>query len=60
MCGKIAERFGELMGRLAAIDPAAERAMRGEAFKFAAEKRAADDEPAELLPNWRVGKAIIN
>jgi len=50
MRGKIAEKFGEALGRIAAIDPATARAAKGEAFKFASEKSAADGEPVEL-PN---------
>jgi hypothetical protein len=49
MCGKIAEKFGELLGRTAAIDPAQARAAKGESFKFASEK--ADDGGAVELPN---------
>jgi hypothetical protein len=38
MCGKIAEKFGELLGRISAVDPAQARAAKGEAFRFASEK----------------------
>jgi hypothetical protein len=56
---KVATRFGELMGRIAAIDPATARAAKGEAFRFASEKGAANDEPVEL-PNWRTSQTIMN
>jgi hypothetical protein len=56
---KISESFGELMGRLTAIDPAQARAAKGEAFRFASKKGIgeSDCEPVELpnpLPSRRV------
>jgi hypothetical protein len=60
MCGKIAEKFGELRGWISAIDPAQARAARGEAFRFASEKGAdgSDGEPVDL-PNWRRGNGTV-
>jgi hypothetical protein len=47
MCGKISERFGELLGRPKALDPTLARA-KGE-FRFANEKSAeGDNEPLGL------------
>jgi hypothetical protein len=58
MCGKIAEKFGELLGRIAAIDPAQARAAaKGEAFRFASEK--ADNGEAVELPN-PLGRRELN
>jgi hypothetical protein len=48
MCGKIAEKFGELLGRLKALDPTVARA-KGE-FKFANECEPDGDAITEL-PN---------
>jgi hypothetical protein len=60
MCGKISERFGELMGRLAALDPTQARAARGEPFRFANEKADSHDEPVAIdLPNWRRGNGTV-
>jgi seryl-tRNA synthetase len=54
---KIAEHFGELMGRLSAIDPTQARA-KGEPFKFANE-REREDEVTEL-PNPLRPRRTIN
>jgi hypothetical protein len=52
--GEIAERFGELMGRITAIDPAQARAARSGEFRFANEKAGAgESETVVELPNWR-------
>jgi hypothetical protein len=59
MCGKISERFGELMGRLAAIDPALARAKASEPFKFASEKTG-DNSDAVELPNPLPPRRAIN
>ena len=59
MCGKVAERFGELMGRLAAIDPALARAKASEPFKFAKERERDDDAIMEL-PNPLAPRRAIN
>jgi hypothetical protein len=60
MCGKIAEKFGELLGRISAIDPSQARSEKGDAFRFASEKDAGEsnDEPVEL-PNWRRGNGTV-
>jgi predicted RNase H-like nuclease (RuvC/YqgF family) len=60
MCGKIAERFGELMGRIAALDPTQARAAKGEPFRFANEKADSPDEPVIDLPNWRRGNRRLS
>ena len=52
MCGKIRERFGELLGRLKALDPTLARAKAE--FRFASER---DDEITEL-PNPLPARAI--
>jgi hypothetical protein len=53
---KIGEKFGELLGRIAAIDPAQARAEKGEAFKFANEKAGDSDNAAELPNPLRTGE----
>ena len=57
MCGKIAEKFGELLGRLEALDPTLTRA-KGE-FKFANERERDDNEITEL-PNPLLPRRAIN
>ena len=57
MCGKIAEKFGELLGRLEALDPTLTRA-KGE-FKFANE-RERDDNAITELPNPLPPRCAIN
>lgn|SRR5262249_3573151 len=57
MCEKIATRFGELVGRLSAIDPTQARA-KGEPFKFANERERDDD--AVELPNPLPPRRAIN
>jgi hypothetical protein len=59
ICGKIRESFGELMGRISAIDPTQARAARGEPFRFANEKADRHDEPVIDLPNWRRGNGTV-
>jgi hypothetical protein len=59
MCGKIAEKFGELMGRIAAIDPTLARAAKGEPFKFASEKTGNSSDVVEL-PNPLPPRRAIN
>jgi len=56
MACRIAETFGELRGRIAAIDPTHGRAKSAEPFKFANE-RDRDDEVPEL-PNFLPARAI--
>jgi hypothetical protein len=56
---KISERFGELLGRISAIDPAQARAAKsGEPFKFVNERQR-DDEITEL-PNPLPSRRNIN
>jgi hypothetical protein len=58
MCGKISGKFGELLGRLKALDPTLARA-KGD-FKFAGEKTAeGEDEPVQL-PNPLAPRRAIN
>jgi hypothetical protein len=57
MCGKISERFGELLGRLKALDPTLARA-KGE-FRFASEKGAEGDDELDL-PNPLPPRRAIN
>jgi len=57
MCGKISERFGELLGRLKALDPMLARA-KGE-FQFANE-RERDDNAITELPNPLPPRRAIN
>jgi hypothetical protein len=59
MCAKVAESFGELLGRLKALDPTLARAARGEPFRFANEKADSHDEPVIDLPNWRRGNGTV-
>jgi hypothetical protein len=60
VCGKIAEKFGELLGRISAIDPSQARAAKGEPFRFANEKADSHDEPEVIdLPNWRRGNGTV-
>jgi hypothetical protein len=54
----IAERFGEALGRIAAIDPAGARTAKGE-FKFANEREQADNAITEL-PNPLPPRRAIN
>ena len=57
MCGKMSERFGELLGRLKALDPTLARA-KGE-FQFANE-RERDDNAITELPNPLPPRRAIN
>jgi nitrate reductase assembly molybdenum cofactor insertion protein NarJ len=57
MCARIAEKFGELLGRISAIDPTQARAAKVEAFRFASEK--GDGEPVDL-PNPLLPRRAFN
>ncbi len=59
MCGKVAECFGELMGRISAIGPTQARAASGESFKFASEKTNDNGDVVEL-PNTLPPRRAIN
>ena len=59
ICGRIAEKFGELLGRILAIDPAQARAARDEPFKFASEKTDDCGDVVEL-PNPLPPRRTIN
>jgi hypothetical protein len=58
--GMISERFGELLGRIAAIDPAQARAAKGESFKFASEKTGDNGGDVVELPNPLPSRGAIN
>ena len=60
MCGKIAEKFGELMGRIAAIDPQLARAAKGESFKFASEKTGDNGDVVDLPNPLRLSRTVVN
>jgi hypothetical protein len=57
--GLIAEKFGELIGRIAAIDPAQVQTARREPFKFAGEKTGENGDAVEL-PNPLPPRRAIN
>jgi hypothetical protein len=42
-------KFGELMGRIVAIDPVLARAAKGKPFRFASEKTGDNGDVVELL-----------
>ena len=58
MCAKIGEKFGELIGRLNAIDPAIGRGAAKADFKFASEK-AADGDVVDL-PSPLIRRTTLN
>jgi hypothetical protein len=55
----IAERFGELIGLIRALDGSEARAARGEPFKFASEKANKSCDVVEL-PNPLPSRRVIN
>ena len=59
MQGKIEKKFGEALGRIAAIDPARARVAKGESFKFASEKPDNNGDVVEL-PNPLSPRRSIN